>query len=277
MTPRRPGSYGRPVRTKPPQEVLEAFGATGRPQPLDGGQGETWKAGGIVLKPVALESESRWRAAALDALPATDAFRVAGPVRAATGDWVHLGWEACRHVAGRTDPKRWNEAIEAGAAFHAAIAHMARPAFLEDRDDWWSRADRVSWNQHAADDDPLVRRLMDARRPVEAPEQLVHGDLLGNVLYEPGLPPAVIDWSPYWRPPSWAAAVAVADALCWHGAEASLTDRWAHLSGWPQMLVRALLFRILTDREAARSHRRPCQPHPAYRPVADLVLDRADD
>lgn len=275
LTPRRSRSYGRPVPTKPTPDVLEAFGATGRPQLLDGGQGQTWKADGIVLKPVGFEPESRWRAGVLYALPATDAFRVARPLRAATGDWVHLGWEASLHVAGRSDPKRWNEAIEAGEAFHAAVAHIEHPEFLEDRDDRWSRADRASWDDHAPAGEPLVQTLMDARRPVTAPEQLVHGDLLGNVLYSPGLPPAIIDWPPYWRPRAWAAAVAAADALCWHRAEASLADRWAHLSDWPQMLLRALLFRILTDREAARSEGRPWQPHPAYRPVADLVLNRA--
>ncbi|GAB4003516.1 hypothetical protein GCM10029992_45530 [Glycomyces albus] len=122
----------------------------------------------------------------------------------------------------------------------------------------------------------LVRELLEARRPATAPEQLVHGDLLGNVLYAPGLTPAVIDWPPYWRPPAWATAVAVADALCWNGAEADLLDRWAGLSGWPQMLVRALLFRILTDREAARSQGASWEPHPAYRPVAERVLARVE-
>lgn len=179
-------------------------------------------------------------------------------------------------MAGRTDPRRWNDAIETGATLHAAIAHLERPQFLDDRDDWWSRADRAAWAPSTIDDDPLVRGLLEARRPLTASEQLVHGDLLGNVLYEPGLPPAVIDWPPYWRPPAWAAAVAAVDALCWHRAEPPLLDRWSHLREWPQVLVRALLFRILTDREAARSRTSPWEPHPAYGPVAELVLARVD-
>lgn len=256
--------------------MIEAFGATGRPQLMDGGQGRTWRVGDLVLKPVALASESRWRAQALDALPDGDAFRTPRPVRAVTGDWIHDGWEAGGHLPGRPNPQRWNEAIETGHAFHAAIAHLERPKFLDDRGDWWSRADRTAWDGNAVGDDPLVRELLEARRPATAPEQLVHGDLLGNVLYAPGLTPAVIDWPPYWRPPAWATAVAVADALCWNGAEADLLDRWAGLSGWPQMLVRALLFRILTDREAARSQGASWEPHPAYRPVAERVLARVE-
>jgi uncharacterized protein (TIGR02569 family) len=261
------------MRTVPPQSVLEAFGVTGQPRLLEGGQGETWQAGSIVLKPAGMAAEARWRASILNALPDTDRVRIARPVRAVSGDWLHEGWEAGYLVAGRTDPKRWNAAIEAGAAFHELLADVPRPDFLDDRDNWWSRGDRAAWDLAASAEAPVLRRLMEAREPVPAAEQLVHGDLLGNVLYGPGLPPAVIDWAPYWRPTSWAAAVAVVDALCWHGADRDLVERWGHLAHWPQMLLRALLFRMITDQEAAESRSEDWQPHPAYEPVVKLVLD----
>lgn len=264
------------MRTPPGRDVLRAFGATAEPRLLDGGRGRTWRSGPIVLKPVDLAAESAWRASVLDALPDTGAFRLARPVRAASGAWLHEGWEACRHVAGRTDPERWNDAIEAGAAFHEAIAGTARPPFLADRDDWWSLADRASWSPEPIVGAPVLRRLAAARAPVRARPQLVHGDLLGNVLYAPGLPPAIIDWAPYWRPPSWAAAVAAVDAMCWHGADETLLDRWSGLEAWPQMLLRALLYRMITDREADRAAGRRWEPHPAYGPVAAALLRRAE-
>ncbi|AEG43893.1 TIGR02569 family protein [Isoptericola variabilis] len=261
--------------TAPPQDVLDAFGATAEPRPLDGGRGGTWRAGEIVLKLVDLPVESEWRASILDTLPAADGFRVARPVRAVSGQWLYRGWEASRHVAGRTDPTRWGEAVDAGAAFHEAIAGEARPSFLDDRDDPWSRADRAAWDLAPLEDTPLVARVAAARTPIVVDHQLVHGDLLGNVLHEPGLPPAIIDWPPYWRPPSWAVAVAVVDAMCWHGADETLLDRWTRLDAWPQMLLRALLFRMLTDREAAGDRRQPWAPHAAYGPVARAVVRRA--
>ncbi|WP_091039103.1 aminoglycoside phosphotransferase [Glycomyces harbinensis] len=259
---------------QPPQDVLAAFGAGRSPRLLDGGRGRTWRAGPIVLKPADLPVESRWRASVLEAVADTGRFRVARPVRAASGDWLHGGWEAWRHAEGRTDPKRWDDALDAGAAFHEALAGVARPAFLDDRDDWWSRADRVSWDLEAVEEHPTLEPLMRARRPVGAAAQAVHGDLLGNVLYAPGLPPAVIDWAPYWRPAGWAAAVAVVDALCWHGAGGSLLAG-AERSDWPQMLLRALLFRMITDREAGRAGGGEWHPHPAYAPVAALVIAAA--
>jgi uncharacterized protein (TIGR02569 family) len=117
----------------------------------------------------------------------------------------------------------------------------------------------------------LLRPLLDARRPVDLVSQAVHGDLAGNVLFAAGLPPAIIDWPLYWRPPSWASAVAVVDALCWYGAKPDLLARWSHLPGWGQMLVRALVYRIITDDVSRRSTGWTTDLSGAYRPVIDLV------
>jgi uncharacterized protein (TIGR02569 family) len=262
----------------PSSEVLAAFGATAEPEPLQGGRGGTWRAGDLVLKPVDFEPESRWRATVLDNVSDTDAFRVARSVPAASGDWLFQGWEASHLVAGRTEPTRWDEAIAAGSAFHEAVAEVARPAFLDDRDDWWSRADRASWNlDQPIEGAPILRELAECRVPVQVHCQAVHGDLLGNALFEPGMPPAVIDWAPYWRPAAWAAAVVAVDAMCWHGAGKEVLDRDAQFEAWAQMLVRALLFRLITDREATRARGNEGEPHPAYEPVAAAVIRRAGD
>lgn len=281
--------------TPPPVAVLEAFGANADPQLLDGGRGQTWLAGEIVLKPVDFAAESRWRAAALDQIPEDDAFRVARPIKAASGDWLFQGWEAAHRLAGRTDPKRWHDTIATGTAFHQTVAKLERPAFLDERDDWWTRADRASWDEAAVKGAPVLHKLGECRMPVKAESQVVHGDLLGNVLYEPGLPPAIIDWAPYWRPVAWAAAVAAVDAMCWHGAPVdAMYEYCAEIEGislrandeaafgrderfesWSQMLIRALLFRMITDLESAQANGREWEPHPAYQPVTAALICRA--
>jgi len=57
----------------------------------------------------------------------------------------------------------------------------------------------------------------------------------------------VIDVSPYWRPPAFASAVVVGDALLWEGADESLLAAVAHVDAFPQFLLRALLFRAVVD------------------------------
>lgn len=96
------------------------------------------------------------------------------------------------------------------------------------RSDPWAVADRMAWGEeeaiYADELAPLVAPLIERLMPVEADGQVIHGDFGGNVLFEDGLPPAVIDFSPDWRPAAFAKAVVVVDALAWHEADESLID-----------------------------------------------------
>jgi hypothetical protein len=66
-------------------------------------------------------------------------------------------------------------------------------------------------------------------------------------LFADDLTPAVIDFSPQWRPPGFASAVVVGDALLWEGADERLPAAVAHVDDLPQLLVRALIFRAVVD------------------------------
>ena len=61
----------------------------------------------------------------------------------------------------------------------------------------------------------------------------------------PGLPPAVLDFSPFFRPAEYAEAILVADAIIWEGAPADLVSALRRDTA-AQMLVRASLFRLYT-------------------------------
>jgi uncharacterized protein (TIGR02569 family) len=249
--------------------VLAAYGAGGAPVPLPGGQGTSWRCGDLVLKsvegdPAALE----WAAGPLAAARAAT-VRWPTPVRAADGALVVDGWSATTVLPGEHRPGSWAQAIAAGEAFADAVAHLPRPEFLAARDDPWAVADRVAWDGagpdgagpagagpagagrggqvDGLDDVPHVRRLRAALAPVRAPAQLVHGDLTGNVLLHPTLPPAVIDLSLYWRPAAYGSAVVIADALASEGATTALLDAPRPDAELPQLVLRALLFRIVTD------------------------------
>ncbi len=136
------------------------------------------------------------------------------------------------------------------------MAAEPRPEFLHGRDDRWAVADRVAWGELdvavGRASAPLLARLRDVAAPVHLASQLIHGDVCGNVLLAPGLDPAIIDVSPYWRPAAYADAVVAVDALLWWGADASLLDDVGGASGWDQLLVRAAIFRLVALDERAR-------------------------
>ncbi|MFP8959225.1 phosphotransferase [Streptomyces nanhaiensis] len=246
---------GLPSNTVPPPSVLDAFGVEGTPVPLAGGRGRSVRVGGFVFKPAdGTEEEVEWAASVFERLAPGSGFRVPAPLRAADGQSVVEGWTAGEFLDGEPGPRgRWSDVISAGRAFHAALRELPRPGFLDRRTHPWAVADRVAWGEEetevAAGLAGPLSALLELRRPVEQVSQLVHGDLTGNVLFAAGEEPAVIDFSPYWRPPLFAEAVVVADGLLWFGPPPGLLVVGSDRPGWWQMLVRALIFRLVAYSE----------------------------
>jgi uncharacterized protein (TIGR02569 family) len=244
---------------------------------LSGGQRTAWRVGPLVLKAADADAETlAWQEDVLTPLVGRADFRVAPPVRSATGALVVDGWTGWRFEPGRHVVGRWLDIIAVGADFHSAVADVPRPAFLDRRRDPWAVADRVAWGELPATpylDVPHVARLVAALRPLDAPPQLVHGDLTGNVLFAEGLPPLVLDLSPYWRPAPAAAAVVVADALVHEHADAGLVQAAAAEPDFGQYLLRALIFRLVTQAQSAVGEEQvDLEPR---REIIELVLDLA--
>ena len=242
---------------------------------LPGGQGGAWRVGDLVLKRVGASAvtaeEVRWLGTALSVSMGDGAVRVAVPVAAPDRRWVVDGWAATPFLSGAPAGWRWSEVLDAGRAFHRAVAHLPRPSFLDRRRSAWDTGDRMAWGDsmlavRAAGLQPLVARLAAALAPVAERSQLVHGDLGGNVLLpsgEDGLAPAILDLSPYWRPPTWALAVVAVDAMVWSDADPS---EFEDLD--PQMLVRAMLYRLVTDDVLGQD------TSAVNEPVVDWILDQ---
>ena len=225
--------------------MLAAFGAVGAPTPLAGGTGSSWRAGALVLKPLDCAArEIPWQADLFAAIE-QDGFRIAAPLP----DIVD-GWTAAPYLDGRHEHGHWTEIVAVGERFHAALADVPRPdAIIDTRTNPWEVGDRVAWGKlpYAGIDD-----LLAALAPVDAPSQLIHGDLTGNVLFHDELPPAIIDFAPYWHPTEYATAIIVTDAVLWEGAPEDLLD-----AAQPQYLLRALIYRGVTSLEFGTDSWRP--------------------
>jgi hypothetical protein len=97
------------------------------------------------------------------------------------------------------------------------------------------------------------------------------------VLFTAGEPPAVIDFSPYWRPAGLALAVAAVDALTWSGADPAILGELADQPGLDQLLARAHVGRLVTEVAGRRGDPGPAGLKTVTRtgePVTALLLAR---
>ncbi len=273
---------------RPPQPVLDAWGLPSGALPLEGGQGTSLRVGDVVLKPYADDVEVGWFAGLCDRFPAEASVRLPRPVPAIDGRLVVDGWTATRFVAGTpvddgdSSAEAWRPVLTAGRAFHAAIAAEPEPPHLALRTHRWAVADRAAWGEiEAPHPGAGSRRLLDAARLLAVDEglplQLVHGDLSGNVLLAEGLPPAVIDVSPYWRPAAYADAIVVIDALLWWRSDSALLALGQPVGlptrAWRSLLTRALVFRLLAFDEPHRDRDDVVDQLPRYAEVLDQLDD----
>lgn len=252
----------------------------------DGG----WRLGDVVLSPVADHARAAWSARVRETLD-VDGLRLARPVRATDGRYVVSGWRADTYLDGVPEP-RHDEVVSVSLRLHRATAELERPRFLVQPPiapwldvDVFVAADRAAWEavplrslRGAGAPPPtspdglrsmeLIGQLATLRRPVQAAPQLVHGDLFGTVLFSGAATPGLTDITPYWRPVSWAAGVIVVDALSWGGADDALLWRWDDLPDWPQMLLRAVMFRLAVHALHPRS---TPEAFPGLARTADMV------
>jgi uncharacterized protein (TIGR02569 family) len=207
-------------------------------------------SGPVVVKRVECPEEASWAQEVLSRME-PDGFRIATPVRAASGAWVHAGCVAHRFIDGlRPLAPAWDEIIAVGLAFGDAATRVwpdDKADALTTRQHRWAVADRVAWGEASLAVPPEVEdvcaRLRALRGPVEGRRQVIHGDLSGNVFVAPDGMPVVLDFSPYLRPRLWAAAIVTADAVLWHRARPALLAA----QGDRDLAARALLFRLVAD------------------------------
>jgi prepilin-type processing-associated H-X9-DG protein len=166
------------------------------------------------------------------------------------------------------DRPDWRALLAAADALHDALRDVPWPPWLDGRTSWWATGARVAWGEEPPSvrvrDDPTLRAALARYVPLDLPRQVVHGDLAVNVLFADGLPPAVIDLSPYLRPRGWANAVAVADGYAFGHADADALDLLPR-EHREQLLLRAVVFRAVSHAE--RCADAGCGEHDAYAKV----------
>ncbi|PGH14791.1 hypothetical protein AJ79_02807 [Helicocarpus griseus UAMH5409] len=143
-------------------------------------------------------------------------------------------WTAARVISGMPDPGpwRWEDILRASRALHRDLREgfcRDEPPFMQRRNHRWAKGDRVAWESETTGDGvdimvspyrDIFRQLVSLREPVEVRE--------------------------------FAEEIIVADGLLWYGGDEDLVRLVGEDGFRLQMLVRALIFRLVAASEGTR-------------------------
>ncbi len=261
------------------KQIASQFGATGRPERLSGGQGQSWKvatnAGAIVIKPAPHPEEIRWFGRVFSDVIFAPGVRVPRVIATKRGRWIVNGHAAWTWLDGLPAPGGYARKLAAARVFHAGLRSLSRPEYIDRRIDPWAMADRVAWGDAPADYDansmsalsPVLAMIAETPLPSGSKEQLIHGDLSGNYVFSEGRAPGIIDVTPYWRPEGFAEAVIWVDTI-WLAeiAQPVHFDR----PGMRAHVLRALARRIAEQPEQVRARMKSAEE-------AAVVVDKLRD
>ncbi|HEX6292262.1 MAG TPA: phosphotransferase [Herpetosiphonaceae bacterium] len=238
---------------QPLSHVLRQFDLTAEPAALPGGTTTTFRVGDVVLKQIqetSLENNHsaqliQWIADLSTRVEAAG-FRLPQPVPTVDGAWITAdGWTAWSFLEGRhAAPADIPACIQGILALHRALKPIPKHPLMDDNRTPWGRAHRWCWAEQPDHVQPQLRPLLDRlyalRRPIHGLEwQLMHGDLNPeNILIAPGVPPAFLDFSPFWGPPEFALAI-FANWIGPRRGDASVLAYFEDVPAFDQLLIRA--------------------------------------
>lgn len=207
--------YGKRI-PPPTKEVALAFSSDVEPTLMKGGQGTVYRAGNIILKPGDKSEFNSWLSQTFINLPEAQGFRIARPIKSTSG-WVNNGYVAWSFLDGEHLDGHYKEKLDASQKFHEFLKNVEKIDSIGSGQDSWSVADRVALGKKEFNYDKEFQDLYNQIQPylgdVPTDRQLIHGDLYGNFLIDPVLPPAIIDFSPAWGPNGFSESIMLTDAI----------------------------------------------------------------
>ena len=231
-------------------EILNAFGVSGVPILLPGGEGTCYRINDVVFKPAKTDLEASWIAEINNNLTC-DKFRVPKPIPAKNGAWVFDGWTANGFLSGEHRPGHYTQIIELSMVFHQSLVNTPKPDWFDNREDVFALADKMAWGEIPIPDFDItngpLKKIFGLLHINRLPNQLVHGDWSpGQILFHDTLPPAVLDMTPYFRPENYPIADMLVSSIVDKNTDPSILDLGIPIADFDQLALRALIFRICT-------------------------------
>ncbi|WP_246818059.1 TIGR02569 family protein [Corynebacterium sp. HMSC22B11] len=282
--------------TPPPAHILNGFHAhVDNPVQLDQPWSYGWRCDRAVISLAEEPMRASWIA------KTTAKMRPAGvgvsrPMLSTDGRYTVSGWRARTFLSGHRAP-RFDEMAAAALRINESLRGLPRPEFLappELTGTWgqteiFAAADAAAfaeqpqeWIAPAMDATAVPRKdiaealakaveVTALRTEITAEDQLVHGDVIGCMIFDGAADPAITDLVPAWHPTGWSVALLVVDAMAWGNGDDALLDRWSHIPDFMQLALRAVLYRLALH--AMLPNSRP-EAWPGLSRTADVIAAR---
>jgi len=235
------------------KEIARLFGSDVEPILLKGGRGNTYRSDKIVLKPSNNLTESEEVSELISKISSSDKLRIPKSIKSINGNWIEDGYVAWEFLTGKDLNDNYKEKLRACDWFSDIFENIEKPNFIENRNDAWSVADRVTWGEKEKEYMPEFQEMIDQVQksliPIEHSGQIIHGDISGNIVFDIKEGLGVIDITLGWRPKDYAKALLIIDAITWEGADLSIYNHVKDLPNIRQLLLRAGLRRIIENPE----------------------------
>lgn len=228
-------------------ESIAKFTIVNSAQRLAGGQNESLRVGNLVLKQVYEAEKYIWLGTSLNQIDFRD-LQVAVPVKSRQGNFVEDNIGATEYFEAQFFSDRLGQKLKACRKLNSIISNISKPSGFDSWENPWTKAQGIAWSQSTSSDLEIpaeIKSLLNMRSRLEMPNQLVHVDLAGNILFDKNENPVVIDFTPGFYPKEYAEVLLLVDSIAWYNASIDslkLSDLPQDLK--KQLVLRALIFRL---------------------------------
>jgi hypothetical protein len=231
-------------------DILDAFNLEGEMEALSGGQNTSIRIKNVVLKPV--DDNLQYCEWCLSTFSEIDphGYRLSKPIKSNYGTFIYKGWCCMQYEPGKHRKGDLKDKIEISRLLHHDLENSCYKE-LPKADSVWAKAHLIAWQREKLPHNisgQAIKTLEELLVTVSLREcynvQVVHSDLLGNILFDDILNPLIIDFSPTIAPVEYAEAILVCDSIAWEGSSISEIELICHTEFNIEMIIRAIIFRL---------------------------------
>jgi len=247
-------------------------------QILKGGQNESIKVGDLVIKPVHEKEKYLWLSAVLEEINFEN-LQVATPLKSLEGNFIEDSFGATRYFDAQFYNNKLKEKLDACRELNSKLAGIRKPKEYDKWESPWTKAQGLAWSDHKISSALLpkeIEELIRLRKTLNLPDQLVHVDLAGNILFDEKGGPIIIDFTPGFYPKEYSEVLLMIDSIAWYQASIeALQLLSAEKEIQDQLILRALIFRLsvpfFLHADSKNKIEAFQKDYQGYRPIVDLM------